>query len=166
MPDNQGVPSEWLVVVAELEPGLVAWILAGMLVMLLITLIPRMLVASGPKKVVLVDDDPDVLRGLRWLIEDRTALTVVGEARTGRSAVQVVDSTQPDVVVIDVKLPDLDGIEATRKIRAAHPEVRVVSYSSPEDDATGSIMRRAGASAQLVKGDSPETIVRTISELA
>ena len=159
------MPSDWLVEVARLEPGLVAWVLVGMFVMLLVNLIPRWLASSGDTRIVLVADDPDVLRGLRGLIEDRTRFTVVGEARTGRAAIEVVDSTEPDLVLIDVRLPDLDGIEATRRIRAAHPSVRVVSYSSRDDDATGAIMRRTGTAAQLVKGDSPETIVRTLEDV-
>ena len=130
--------------------------------MLLVNLIPRGL---GPrdKRVVLVDDDPEVLKGLRRLLEDRTDFRVVGEARTGRGAVEVVGSAEPDVVVIDVQLPDGDGIEATRLIHEADPGVVVVGYSSPEDDATGTIMRRAGAAAHLVKGDTPETIVKTLA---
>lgn len=141
------------------------WVLIVMFVMLLVNLIPRMW-GPGDKRVVLVDDDPDVLKGLRRLLEDRSDLRVVGEARTAAAAVDVVGSTEPDVVVIDVRLPDGDGIEATERIRAAHPSVRVVGYSSADDDATGAIMRRAGASAHLVKGDTPETIVRTITSAA
>jgi DNA-binding NarL/FixJ family response regulator len=156
------MPSDWLVVVASLEPRLVAWVLLAMFAMLLVNLIPRML-SPGDKRVVLVDDDPDVIKGMRRLLEDRTNFRVVGEARTGRAAVEVVDSTEPDIVVMDVRLRDWDGIEATRRIHERHPAIRVVGYSSPDDDATGAIMRRAGASAHLVKGDTPETIVKTIA---
>lgn len=118
------------------------------------------------KTVVLVDDDADVMRGLRSLIESRTPFRVAGVAYSGLEGIRVVDAVTPDLVVVDVKLPELDGIETTRRIKEMDPRLPVISYSSPEDDATGSIMRRAGAAAHLVKGDDPDTIVRTISDFA
>ena len=118
------------------------------------------------KTVVLVDDDADVLRGLRWLIESRTPFRVAGVAYSGLEGIRVVDAVTPDLVVVDVKLPELDGIETTRRLKEMDPHLPVVAFSSPEDDATGSIMRRAGASAHLLKGDDPDTIVRTISDFA
>lgn len=118
------------------------------------------------KTVVLVDDDADVLRGMRSLIDSRTPFRVAGVAYSGLEALRVIDAVTPDLVVVDVKLPELDGIETTRRLKQMHPDVPVIGYSSPEDDATGTIMRRAGASAQLVKGDDPDTIVRTICDFA
>ena len=118
------------------------------------------------KTVVLVDDDFDVLRGLRSLVESRTPFRVAGVACSALEGLRVVGSLEPDLVVVDVKLPDLDGIETTRRLKAAYPRMPVVAFSSPEDDATGSIMRRAGASAHLVKGDDPDTIVQTINDFA
>ena len=118
------------------------------------------------KRAVIVDDDPDIRRGLKMLIEGRTPFAVVGEAGDGAAAGEIVDAVLPDVVVVDVKLPHVDGIELTRRIRATHPSIRVVAYSSPEDDATGAIMRRAGASAHLVKGDPPERIIEALLDVA
>ena len=118
------------------------------------------------KTVVLVDDDPDVMRGLRSLIESRTPFRVAGVAYSGLEGLRVVDAVTPDLVVVDVKLPELDGIETTRRLKETSPRLPVIAFSSPEDDATGSIMRRAGASAHLVKGDDPDTIVQTISDFA
>ena len=158
--------SEPLVVIAQLDPAFVAWFLAGAFVLFVINMIPRDIGGSKTKRIVLVDDDPDVLRGLRWLIEERTDYRIVGEARTGTAALDVVGSVEPDVVVIDVRLPEIDGIAATRSIKTSHPKVAVVAYSSIEDDATGTIMLAAGATAHLVKGDSPETIVKTLANLA
>jgi DNA-binding NarL/FixJ family response regulator len=118
------------------------------------------------KTVVLVDDDFDVLRGLRSLVESRTPFRVGGIACSGLEGLRIVDAIEPDLVVVDVKLPDLDGIETTRRLKAANPRLPVIGFSSPDDDATGSIMRRAGASAALVKGDDPDTIVATICDFA
>ena len=118
------------------------------------------------KTVVLVDDDADVMRGLRTLIESRTPFRVAGVAYSGLEGLRVVDAVTPDLVVVDVKLPELDGIETTRRLKEMNPRLPVIAFSSAEDDATGSIMRRAGAAAHLVKGDDPDTIVRTISDFA
>jgi DNA-binding NarL/FixJ family response regulator len=118
------------------------------------------------KTVVLVDDDADVLRGLRSLVESRTPFRVAGVAYSGLEALRVVDAVTPDLVVVDVKLPELDGIETTRRLKEIDPSLPVIAFSSPGDDATGTIMRRAGASAHLLKGDDPDTIVRTISDFA
>lgn len=118
------------------------------------------------KTVVLVDDDADVMRGLRSLIESRTPFRVAGVAYSGREGLRVVGAVTPDLVVVDVKLPELDGIETTRRLKEMNPRLPVVAFSAAEDDATGSIMRRAGAAAHLVKGDDPDTIVRTIADFA
>ena len=119
-----------------------------------------------PKTAVIVDDDADIRRGLKTLIENRTPFAVAGEASDGAAGTYVVDSLLPDLVVIDVKLPEVDGIELTRRIKRLHPEIPVIAYSSPDDDATGAIMRRAGASAHLVKGDPPERIIETLLDFA
>lgn len=158
--------SDPLVTLAEVDPGFVAWFLAGLFALFVILMVPRRSTDVRTTKVVLVDDDPDVLRGVRYLIEERTSMGVVGEAQRGDAAVEIVEATLPDLVVMDVRLPGLDGIEATRRIKEAHPEVRVIGYSSPDDDATGAIMLRAGANAHVVKGDPPDVIVRVLLDLA
>ena len=115
---------------------------------------------------VVVDDDPDIRRGLKTLVEARTPFAVVGEAHNGMLGVHVVDALRPEVVIMDVKLAGVDGIEATRRIKSIDRNIAVIGYSAPEDDATGAIMRGAGASAHLVKGDAPDHIVGTILSFA
>ena len=158
--------SDPLVALAEIDPAFVAWFLAGLFFLFVLMMLPRGEREPRAARVVVVDDEEDVIRGLRFLIEGRTCMGVVAEARRGDAAVEVVDAVLPDLVVMDVRLPGLDGIEATRRIKEAHPEVRVIGYSSSDDDATGAIMRRAGASAHLVKGDPPDVIVRTLLDWA
>lgn len=158
--------SDPLVALAEIDPAFVAWFLAGLFFLFVLMMVPRGEREPRAARVVVVDDDEDVIRGLRFLIEGRTSMGVVAEARRGDAAVEVVDAVLPDLVVMDVRLPGIDGIEATRRIKEAHPDVRVIGYSSLDDDATGAIMRNAGASAHLVKGDPPDVIVRTLLDWA
>ncbi|MDQ3958149.1 MAG: response regulator transcription factor, partial [Actinomycetota bacterium] len=80
---------------------------------------------SGPS---LVDDDADVLRGLRSLIESRTPFRVAGVAYSGLEGLRVVDAVTPDLVVVDVKLPELDGIETTRRLKEMDPRLPVIAY--------------------------------------
>ena len=115
---------------------------------------------------MIIDDDGDVRLTLKRVIEGRTAFKVVGEAADGGQGSLVVDAVLPDLVVVDVKLPVVDGIETTRRIHDLHPEIKVVGFSSADDDATGAIMRRAGAVATLVKGATPDEIVDTLLEIA
>jgi DNA-binding NarL/FixJ family response regulator len=91
---------------------------------------------------------------------------VVGEASNGAEGVMVVEMHRPDLVLVDVRMPVMDGIEATRRIKELDPDIRVIGFSSTDDDPTGAIMRRAGASGHLVKGDSPETIAEELNTLA
>src|SRR6185312_6393918 len=83
---------------------------------------------------------------------------VVGSAEDGRQALHVVDETTPDVVVMDIQMPHLDGIEATRFITGRHPEVRVVMLTMNEDDDTVLSAIRAGASGYLLKGSGAEEV--------
>ncbi len=151
---------------AEVAPWAVAGVLGLAALMFSLAMIRDTEPEAKPKRAVVIDDDPAIVRGLKGLIESRTNFGVVGAAHTGRMAVHLVNALEPDLVVIDVKLPEMDGIEATRRIKALHPEIPVIGFSSPDDDATGTIMRRAGASAHLVKGDSPETIIETIQDFS
>ena len=155
-----------LVALFEVEPWLVTGFFALAFLMFAGGMTRRDEETIHPKTAVIVDDDPDIRRGLKTIIENRTPFAVVAEAADGVAGTYVVDSALPDVVVVDVKLPHVDGIELTRRIKSRHPEIPVIGYSSPDDDATGAIMRRAGASAHLVKGDSPEQIIETLLDFA
>jgi DNA-binding NarL/FixJ family response regulator len=117
-------------------------------------------------RVVLTDDQPLVRAGLRVLIADNPDLDVVGEAGTGTEAVQLVRDLRPDVVVMDIRMPGMDGIEATRIITAEHPAARVIVLTTFDDDDYVYGALRAGASGFLVKDMALDDILTAIRVVA
>jgi DNA-binding NarL/FixJ family response regulator len=113
-------------------------------------------------RIVLADDHPVVRGGLRALIGTIDGLEVVGEAEDGEAAVREVQLTRPDVVLMDVRMPRLDGVEATRRIRATTPETAVLMLTMYDDDATVLTAMQAGARGYLLKGAEQEEIVGAI----
>ncbi|RSN55722.1 response regulator [Actinomadura sp. WAC 06369] len=113
-------------------------------------------------RVLLVDDQPLVRAGLRVLMADTSDLEIVGEAGTGAEAVRLVEEVAPDVVVMDIRMPDMDGIEATRRISGA----RVVMLTTFDDDEYVYGALRAGASGFLVKDMALEEILGAIRVVA
>ncbi|MFV2172162.1 response regulator [Actinomadura sp. LOL_016] len=113
-------------------------------------------------RVMLVDDQPLVRAGLRVLMADTSDLEIVGEAGTGAEAVRLVGEVEPDVVVMDIRMPDMDGIEATRRISGT----RVVMLTTFDDDEYVYGALRAGASGFLVKDMALEEILAAIRVVA
>ncbi len=110
-------------------------------------------------RVLLVDDHKLVRAGLQSLIESTDDLDVVGAASDGAEAVELVDALAPDIVLMDLSMPGVDGIEATRRIVAAHPEVQVLVLTSFSD---GERVRRAldaGAVGYLLKDADPQDLL-------
>jgi DNA-binding NarL/FixJ family response regulator len=116
--------------------------------------------------VVLADDQPLVRAGLRMLIADTPGLAVAGEAGTGAQAVQLVRDTGPDVVLMDIRMPGMDGIEATRMITAGPAAARVIILTTFDDDDYVYAALRAGASGFLVKDMALEDILAAIRVVA
>jgi DNA-binding NarL/FixJ family response regulator len=116
--------------------------------------------------VVLADDHPVVRNGLRALVDSLDGLAVVGEAADGAAAVREAQLLRPDVVVMDVRMPGLDGLEATRRIRAAVPGTAVLVLTMFEDDDTVFAAMRAGASGYLLKGAEQDEIERALRATA
>ncbi|GAA1912765.1 response regulator transcription factor [Nocardioides marmoribigeumensis] len=112
--------------------------------------------------VVVVDDHQIVRDGLVALLGALDGLEVVGTAGDGLAAVEVVERTRPDVVVMDIQMPELDGIEATRRIAAGPAESRVVMLTMNEDDDTVLSAIRAGASGYLLKGSGADEVQSAI----
>jgi len=119
-----------------------------------------------PITVVIADDHPVVRNGLRALVDSLPGLTVVGEAADGASAVREAQLLAPDVVVMDVRMPGTDGIEATRRITAAVPGTAVLVLTMYEDDDTVFAAMRAGARGYLLKGAEQAEIDRAVRATA
>jgi DNA-binding NarL/FixJ family response regulator len=117
-------------------------------------------------RVVLVDDQHLVRAGFRGLLDHSPDITVVGEAADGAEGVRVATATQPDVVLMDVRMPVLDGVEATRQITATHPAVRVVVLTTFELDEYVFDSLRAGASGFLGKDIAPDALREAVRVVA
>src|SRR5512134_2686790 len=105
-------------------------------------------------RVILADDHPMMLEGLRQLLEP--SCEVAGAVTDGRALLAAVERLRPDLVIADVSMPDLDGLEATRRLRAAHPGVRVLILSMYTEQSWVSAAFEAGAAGYLAKTSAPE----------
>ncbi|MET9417478.1 response regulator transcription factor [Streptomyces klenkii] len=121
---------------------------------------------DSPVRVLLVDDQPLVRSGLRVIMADHPDLEVVGEASTGAEAVQLVGDIRPDVVVMDIRMPGMDGIEATRLITAGPAAARVLVLTTFDEDDHVYGALRAGASGFMVKDMALDDILAAIRVVA
>jgi DNA-binding NarL/FixJ family response regulator len=117
-------------------------------------------------RVVVADDHPIVRDGLRALLASLPDIELVGEATNGREAVRSAVTDRPDVMVMDLRMPDLDGVAATAEICRAAPDVAVLVLTMLDDDDSVFAAMRAGARGYLVKGASQQDIVRAITAVA
>ena len=121
---------------------------------------------ASPIRVLLVDDDALMRAGLDAIFSSDDAIEVVGEASDGRLAVERVRGLRPNVVLMDVRMPDVDGIAATREVVAVAPDARVVILTTFEDDEYIFGALTAGASGFLLKRTSPELLIDAIKAVA
>ncbi|MFZ2410506.1 MAG: response regulator transcription factor [Candidatus Methanoperedens sp.] len=117
-------------------------------------------------RIVLADDHKMIRDGLRALIEKHKNMEVIGEASDGQIAVQTVKKLSPDVVVIDIGMPELNGIEATRQIKALKCNPRVIGLSMHADRRYVAQMMKAGASGYILKDSAFEELVQAIETVA
>ena len=113
-------------------------------------------------RIVIVDDHQIVRQGLRTLLEKEPDMQVVGEAEDGRQTLPIVRELIPHVIVMDVKMPDLDGIEATRQIHSELPQVKVIALSMYSDRRFVANMFKAGANGYLLKDCAFEELAQAI----
>jgi DNA-binding NarL/FixJ family response regulator len=119
-----------------------------------------------PVRVLIVDDDDLMRAGLKSVLASDEAINVVGEIGDGRAAVQSTRENRPDVVLMDIRMPGLDGIAATREVLAASPNVKVVMLTTFEDDEYIFGALNAGASGFLLKRTRPEELITAIHTVA
>jgi DNA-binding NarL/FixJ family response regulator len=117
-------------------------------------------------RVVIADDHPMFLGGLRAVLDNADDMELVGVARTGQEAIAAAAQAAPDVVVMDLHMPDTNGIEATRQICAARPDVAVLVVTMVRDDDSVFAAVRAGARGYLLKGADAEELLRAIRAVA
>ena len=116
--------------------------------------------------VLLADDQPLLRRGFRMILEAEHGLTVAGEAGDGAEAVELARQVRPDVVLMDIRMPGTDGIEATRRITAAEPGVRVLVLTTFDLDEYAFGALQAGASGFLLKDAPPEALFEAVRVVA
>ncbi len=121
---------------------------------------------ARPTRVMLVDDHDIVRDGIRALLERAEDMVVCAEAATMRQAVNQADRSLPEVIIMDVRLPDGSGIEATREIRAAHPDVKVLMLTSFADDQALFASILAGAAGYVLKQINAPDLLRAVRTVA
>lgn len=113
-------------------------------------------------RVLIADDHPLFREGLHGLLDSLAETEVVGEATTGAGAITQAKGLQPDVILMDIKMPGINGIEATREIVAASPHISILMLTMLEDDESVFAAMRAGARGYLLKGANQAEILRAI----
>ncbi len=117
---------------------------------------------TTPIRLLLVDDHSILRAGLRMLFAAEPDLQIVGEAGSGAEAIDAVRTLRPDVVIMDVAMPGMNGIEATRQIKELHPEIAVLALTMHEDEQYFFEMLNAGASGYIPKRAAPDDLIAAI----
>jgi DNA-binding NarL/FixJ family response regulator len=118
-----------------------------------------------PLRIIIVDDHAVVRRGVRALLESQPGWEVAGEAATGREAVELVARLRPDVVVMDLSLPELNGLEATRQIVKESPQTEVLVLTMHHSEQLARDMLQAGARGYVLKSDADQNLIRAVESL-
>lgn len=117
-------------------------------------------------RLLVADDHPAFRRGLQFMLADTDDISIEGQAATGAQAVELANQLAPDVILMDLRMPDLDGIEATRRLSRNNPAPAIVVLTMFEDDDSVLAAMRAGARGYLLKGAEQDEIVRAIRAAA
>ncbi|MEX0992308.1 MAG: response regulator transcription factor [Actinomycetota bacterium] len=117
-------------------------------------------------RVAIADDHSLVRQGLRRYLETADGIEVVGEAANGRELLEVIDQTSPHIALVDIRMPEMDGLEAAREIRTNHPEVNVIMLSAYDDRQFVVEAVRAGARGYVLKARDAEHLIQTVRLVA
>ncbi len=121
--------------------------------------------AGTPIRLVIIEDQPSILKKQIRLLAAFEELSIVATARDGKSALQVIKESAPDVVLLDLGLPDMSGIQVTREVKASSPAIEILIFTIFEEETQVLEAVRAGASGYLLKGTPAERIVDAIGEV-
>ena len=117
-------------------------------------------------RLVIADDHPFYRQGVRAMLEGESSLEVIGEAATGDEAVAQAAALQPEVILMDLKMPGTNGIEATRRILATSPHMKILVVTMFEDDDSVFAAMRAGARGYVLKDADQDELVRAVTAIA
>jgi two-component system response regulator NreC len=117
-------------------------------------------------RLLLVDDHAVIRTGLRMLLESQRDMVIVGEAASGLEALDLTAQLKPDIIVMDITLPDISGIEATRRIKRVYPEIAIVALTIHEDEQYFFEMLQAGATGYVPKRAAPDDLIYAIRAAA
>jgi DNA-binding NarL/FixJ family response regulator len=120
---------------------------------------------AGTARIVIADDHEMVRRGLAATLADDARWTVVAQADNGRAAAELVATHEPDIAILDLSMPELNGLDATRRILAARPETRVLILTAHESEQLVREVLSAGARGYVLKSDAGRTLVRAVEAL-
>ncbi len=120
----------------------------------------------NPISLLIVDDHLILRSGLRLLLESETSIEIIAEASSAEEALELAATKQPDVILMDIQLPGINGIEATRRIKAQNPRTQIVMLTMFQDDDSVFAAIRSGAQGYLLKGATQEEIIQAVRGVA
>jgi DNA-binding NarL/FixJ family response regulator len=120
----------------------------------------------SPVRVLLVDDHPVVRDGIRGLIEKAVDIVLIGEAAKGAEALQMIETDPPDVLLLDLELPDIPGVQVAHRVQELYPAVKILVLSAHDDPVYVRELLELGAAGYLMKEEAPESIVDAVRGVA
>lgn len=117
-------------------------------------------------RILLADDHGVIREGLKMLVNAQADMECVGEARDGRIALQLAQELKPDIVVMDVSMPEMNGVQATERLKQIHPEIKVLALTRHKDDAFLQQLLRAGVAGYVLKQSAATELIRALHVLA